>query len=991
MKKLLDLLSENLTIYLALFLLAFIPLYPKLPLFDIVHTWVYIRAEDFLVLIANILLVYRYWRRSTKTDTLLNIPIAVFLLVGLLVLVNAVFFVFPTLAGGYFPHLAVLHYLRRIEYISLFFLTYHAVRQKGNIKPFVWVLVLTFIGVLGYGFGQKFFGWPAFMTMNEEFAKGLPLRLPPTARIPSTFGGHYDLAAYLVLMIPVIGSLAIGVRKITARIFYILLAVAGLVMLLLTASRISFGVYLLSVSAMLIARKKYLLVPIVIIISIILMNLTSGASERFYKTLRFNDVVVDLSTGKPIGTLDKLEGASALIEDIEKPDEESLPKGSGFIGAGSISKANTSQISQIKVYKSQDLASASGEIATISGSFLIQKAFVYDISITTRFQGQWPKASEAFKRNILFGSGYSSLSLAADGDYHRMLGESGLLGAISFLGIIAVVFFLLYKYSESLPEIPKSISYGVFGGLTGLMFNAVLIDVFEASKVAFSMWMLIGMSLAFIKIKFKITWNWYFKFLYSILVSKQALIIYLIVITYVIWSPSLSVYFIGDDFTWLKWAAESSFKDIPSFFTNAGGFFFRPIPKLWYTFLFSIFWLKPGAYHTISLLIVSATTVGLYFFLINMKISRFWALIASLVFSGLGVHHENIFWISSQGSLLAGLFFVFSLNLLFVIYRFKIIEKFSRILGILMLFFAMLSYEGAVVLPLIIWILGLRFFGYKKLWYLILVMIPGYLVIRYFSGALGFFGDYNIKTSTFIVNSIANSIGYTAAIIFGPGIMDIIAAFREISRPYLLEYTLSAVVIIVVVAINVWIKKSIIYKHMDIFILVILYLLSFSSYLGLGGIAERYAYIPSMFLIIIAVKMIDNHFKNLSWIYKILLFITLFLFFKHQLSEINHIASHWQKAGEIVENTMLMIKKQTFPPKEYKSFFFINTPIRYGRAWIFPTGLNDAIWHMYRLSPFQAQNSTSLEEAFATSVPLGDREVFIFENYVLKRGIEVRD
>ena len=30
-------------------MLGFIPLYPKKPLFDIVNTWVYIRAEDFVV------------------------------------------------------------------------------------------------------------------------------------------------------------------------------------------------------------------------------------------------------------------------------------------------------------------------------------------------------------------------------------------------------------------------------------------------------------------------------------------------------------------------------------------------------------------------------------------------------------------------------------------------------------------------------------------------------------------------------------------------------------------------------------------------------------------------------------------------------------------------------------------------------------------------------------------------------------------------------
>ena len=40
--------------------------------------------------------------------------------------------------------------------------------------------------------------------MNEEFAKGIPIKLSQLSRVPSTFAGHYDLAAYLVLMIPIL-------------------------------------------------------------------------------------------------------------------------------------------------------------------------------------------------------------------------------------------------------------------------------------------------------------------------------------------------------------------------------------------------------------------------------------------------------------------------------------------------------------------------------------------------------------------------------------------------------------------------------------------------------------------------------------------------------------------------------------------------------------------------------------------------------------------
>jgi hypothetical protein len=150
-----------------------------------------------------------------------------------------------------------------------------------------------------------------------------------------------------------------------------------------------------------------------------------------------SDVVIVLSTGKPIETLDKLEGQSAVLQQSESPATESLPKGSEFINISTGSKIQeTEEVPELKTvvfYKSKDIATGSGDVATISGSFLIQKALVYDISITTRLQAEWPNAIKAFKRNILLGSGFSTISVATDGDYFRMLGETGLLGTIAFL------------------------------------------------------------------------------------------------------------------------------------------------------------------------------------------------------------------------------------------------------------------------------------------------------------------------------------------------------------------------------------------------------------------------------------------------------------------------------------------------------------------------------------------------------------------------------
>ena len=49
MKKAYLWLTSNIGAVAVLFLLAFIPLYPKLPLINVIRTFVYIRLEDFIV------------------------------------------------------------------------------------------------------------------------------------------------------------------------------------------------------------------------------------------------------------------------------------------------------------------------------------------------------------------------------------------------------------------------------------------------------------------------------------------------------------------------------------------------------------------------------------------------------------------------------------------------------------------------------------------------------------------------------------------------------------------------------------------------------------------------------------------------------------------------------------------------------------------------------------------------------------------------------
>jgi hypothetical protein len=979
-----------------IFLLAFIPLYPKLPLLDIKQTWVYIRLEDFIIAIIYGLFVLSMWKKGKWKPTPLHIPIFLYLTVGLVSLLNSLVLIGPHLSN-FVPKLALLHYFRRIEYMGLFFVAYETFQEKKFRTIAYWTLGITLLLVVIYGFGQKFMGWPAFLTMNEEFAKGIPLRLPPTARMTSLFAGHYDLAAYLVLLLPIIGCFLFNPVNIFVRLCSFIIIIGGYVMLLYTQSRVSFGAFLIAFSVMLFWKRKYILIPLFIFASIYGMRYVTGASDRYMKTLRFSDVIVDLSTGRPIGTLEKMEGGSAVVEKQESPAEESLPKGSEFIGiptAPTEPQKIVRQIRTIERFKSTDLSTGSGEIATVSGSYLIQKAFVFDISITTRSQGQWPMAIEAWKRNILLGSGYSSLSIAADSDYMRMLGETGILGSIAFLGIFIMFFKVKQTYVDD--HLSQSLVLaGIGGGLIGLMLNATLIDVFEASKVAYPFWIILGLGIAIVSDK-KRSYPPYITVLWDTLTHPLAIAAYITLIVFWIFRQASTLYFLGDDFTWLKWAADTYIPEIPQYFTNAAGFFYRPIPKLWYYILYSFFWLIPMAYHIMSLFLLSLISFGTYILLLQQRIKKWIAFMIVILFAGLSIHHENVFWISGQSSLLSALFAVWAIVFVLRKQRTGIFEVLRYILVITCIILSMFSYEGAIILPIII-LLFYTFYTKKinAFSIFLLVLLPFVWWVRIQAHAVPPSGDYGVNLKELPFNILGNGIGYLVSIFIGPKAVDwfwnIRAFIRTIPR-YILVLGFGGIVTTLYVT---YVKKFTFWKTIQPYVVnvwTIAFCLSLIPYIGLGNITERYVLFPSVLgIVAIGITIQSIVVNSKTWVTSGIIIVIFGCLFSWNIIEIQRLGTDWKKASDIVEQSLLIMKKQYFPLLSDTRFVIVNQPIRYGRAWVYPTGMNDALWHMFKFGSqkYDVVGVSTIVDAFNyPTIPTWAKYELVFENYVLKKAVK---
>lgn len=511
MSKALKWLDDHILEYLSFALLIIIPLYPKIPLADVLPGYIVrIRFDDLLVGFAfTIWLIWLVRKKSTIKDNPLVLPMVAYIAVGFLSSLSAIFITKTVPVES--PHIAklFLHWARRIEYFSVFFIFFSAIKSFEQVKKYIYTIAVVLLVVSLYGFGQKYLYWPAFSTMNREFSKGVRLYLTQNARVLSTFGGHYDLAAYLMILLTLFIPMIMVVKKLLHKAFFLIVSLCGFWLMILTVSRTSFIAYLVSITiafGFLISKKGWLwALPrwlVVIFISLTIMLFFGDLSDRFAHVLKVQNfkslALSPLKKNPPKGS------QAAYLEVGSKSDTPpsiAKPDGQG------IQSAKPSD-----VYVDIPEFGIGGVPATLAARPRVysQNAVQYDLSTGIRLDYTWPRAIEGFTKNPLLGSGYSTLTKkniedfteaeSTDNDFLRALGETGLLGFLTFYGIIAVVCYkVISSYKKIDDLLSASIVAALFAATIGLLVNAFYIDVFVASKVAYTFWILVAILLSTIK------------------------------------------------------------------------------------------------------------------------------------------------------------------------------------------------------------------------------------------------------------------------------------------------------------------------------------------------------------------------------------------------------------------------------------------------------------------------------------------------------------
>ena len=454
MQKLLNLLNKSYK-YLVAAILIIVPLYPKFPFIEIPGTYVSIRVEDFLLAIAALLTFIKIVPNIKKVfNDGITRAMIIFLVIGLVSLLAGVFLTQTVVLS-----IGALHLLRRVEYFIPFFavMAFFPYERAKNLEFFVKALMITVFAAFLYGLGQIYLNFPVIVTQNSESSKGAALSWVPGAQLTSTFAGHYDLAAFMVLALPILITLIFTVKDRLSKILLSIVSLSGYWLLISTASRISLASYLAAVCISLVLIKKYKAIIAVLIISLVLSGFSTSLFTR-YKSL------IDVYFQK--------------IRNVK------------------IVEAN---LADFRVSAQEVTLPAGGEVAVPTAT---PNPVFEDRSTSIRLNAEWPTAIRAFMKDPLIGTGYSSIGLAADNDYLRLLAEVGLLGLLGFTLIIVrilLTFVSAFPLTEKLSGVKLGFVAGVIGGTVGTLMNAVFIDVFEASKFAIIFWLLIGMAVYLVK------------------------------------------------------------------------------------------------------------------------------------------------------------------------------------------------------------------------------------------------------------------------------------------------------------------------------------------------------------------------------------------------------------------------------------------------------------------------------------------------------------
>ncbi len=220
-----------------------------------------------------------------------------------------------------------------------------------------------------------------------------------------------------------------------------------------------------------------------------------------------------------------------------------------------------------------------------------------------------------------------------------------------------------------------------------------------------------------------------------------------------IWSFSIPIYFISDDFSHLYFAREPLFPSLVELLVHGqAGTFLRPFGFAGIFLDYRLWHLWAPGYHITNILIHLATVAGLYFLCKGMNFNTRTAATASLIFAVLPINTEAIVWMGARFDLLSACLTIWTV-FLYLKYR-STKHPLFYFWALVCFSFAVFSKENAYVTPFVLLSLESLIFA-KRRWkpvigFFLVAMV--FLVYRWFVlGGIGGYTDASGAPATFNV------------------------------------------------------------------------------------------------------------------------------------------------------------------------------------------------------------------------------------------------
>jgi hypothetical protein len=476
-------------------------------------------------------------------------------------------------------------------------------------------------------------------------------------------------------------------------------------------------------------------------------------------------------------------------------------------------------------------------------------------------------------------------------------------------------------------------------------------------------------------------------------------LILLAITSFIVYIPEIKNYFVGDDFTWLRWAATSKISDIPGFFINSNGFFYRPLAKALFTLSYPLLELRPPGYHLIDLFLHLGVTLCAYLIVISLFKKKVPAFLAAFFFLIHPINSESVLWIASTSSLLVSFFYLacFLCYLLWrtSVWRGKVV---FYLLTLLTFVLALSSHELAVTLPLMLIFYDVMFHDgvnvTKKISYwlkyipFVLILIAYFYIrnniaLSHWSG-----GDYSYNLHNLIFNVPGNLIGYLGILLVSFRFFPFYDTLREsLKQSKIIAAVLLSLALVIVGVIwktkfrlkkiNPEIKKIVVFSVGWLVILLL-------PFLGLGNIAERHDYPAQLGFFILLAFLIYYLFERIRKIN--LRFSVVFLALAvsfitgFYILELEQVKNEWYQAGEASNTILLALGTNYSEFADGSTLYFVNVPVRMGRAWLFPVGLDDGLWLIYHNQHLSVKQTGDLAATLNTAKNDPNAYVFVYKD-----------